>query len=81
MLKSTNEVLSVTTVLLKLNTAEFKFAMDLQAANNATTGAWRFTRIGMIACFLFASALLIASLTMAHSQSALPVTSSLAPSP
>ena len=44
--------------------------MDLQAANIANNGVWRFTRIGMIACFLLAGIMLVASLTMANSQAA-----------
>lgn len=40
--------------------------MDLQAANIANTGAWRYTRYGMAACFFLAAVLLVASLTMSH---------------
>ena len=40
--------------------------MDLEAAANANAGAWRLTRVGMIACFVLAGAMLVASLTMAH---------------
>jgi hypothetical protein len=40
--------------------------MDLEAAANANAAAWRFTRVGMIACFMLASLLLVASLPMAH---------------
>jgi hypothetical protein len=45
--------------------------MDLQAANDANTGAWRFTRFGMIACFVLAGLMLVASLTMANSHAAI----------
>ena len=31
--------------------------MDLEAAANANAGAWRLTRVGMIACFVLAGAM------------------------
>ena len=42
--------------------------MDLEAAANANDGAWRLTRVGMIGCFVLASLMLLASLTMAHAK-------------
>ena len=42
--------------------------MDLEAAANANNGAWRLTRAGMIGCFVLASLMLLASLTMAHAK-------------
>lgn len=40
--------------------------MDLDAANSADARAWRFTRAGMLTCFVLASAMLIASLALAN---------------
>ncbi len=40
--------------------------MDLEAANTADARAWRFTRAGILTCFVLASAMLIASLALAN---------------
>ncbi len=41
--------------------------MDLEAAQTANFRAWRLTNAGMIACFVFAGAVLIATLAVANS--------------
>ena len=46
--------------------------MDLKAANLSDERAWRITRASMIACFVVASAMLIASLAMANGFTARP---------
>ena len=46
--------------------------MDLKAANFADDRAGRLTRFSMIACFVVASAMLLASLAMAKSSHVLP---------
>ena len=43
--------------------------MDLQAANIADAQAWRLARVSMLACFVIAALMLIASLAAAHSPS------------
>jgi hypothetical protein len=40
--------------------------MDFDAAYNADTRAWRFTRAGMLTCCVLASAMLVASLALAN---------------
>jgi hypothetical protein len=54
--------------------------MDLKAANLADGRALRLTRISMIACFVVASVMLLASLAMAKSSNAVSVTNAAPPS-
>lgn len=40
--------------------------MDLHAINSENAGTWRLTRLGMAACFIAASVVLLGQLTMAR---------------
>jgi hypothetical protein len=44
--------------------------MDLKTVNLADERTWRWTRAGMVACFIVASVMLIASLAMANGSTA-----------
>lgn len=52
---------------IKLTCTDGKRSMDLEAAQTANFRAWRLTNAGMIACFVFAGAVLIATLAVANS--------------